>query len=97
MFGACSSVIKLLPKATLAAILFVAAVGLIEWDELHFLAKQKSPKDILLFLATFAMCFFMSLGQGILLCLLFATFLIVKRSTMLNLVLVGGYISFAKL
>jgi MFS superfamily sulfate permease-like transporter len=90
MFSACASVIRYLPKATLAAILFNAAIGLIEVHEIGFMLRLKSLQEILLFLATWGMCFFVSIGQGILLCLLFASFLIIRRSTFLHAVLLGG-------
>jgi sulfate permease, SulP family len=89
LFSACSSVLKFLPGVTKSAILFNAAIGLIEVHEIHFLFKSQSKKDIFLFLSTWVICFFISIGDGILLCLLLASFLILRRTTALHINLMG--------
>ncbi|KAI8909718.1 sulfate transporter family-domain-containing protein [Gorgonomyces haynaldii] len=99
LFLAASSVLKFLPKATLAAIVFNAAVDLIEYDRIIFLFKRHNFGEVFFFLACYCLTFFLPIGQGIIFILLLAAFLILRKSTMLNMELEGEicYIADGKL
>jgi SulP family sulfate permease len=90
LFSAGSSVLKFLPRPTLAAIVFKAAINLIEFKEVFFLFKMKSIKELFFFTLTFCMTFFVAISEGILLCLLLACFLILRRTTVLQMALLGS-------
>jgi high affinity sulfate transporter 1 len=83
------SVLKFLPKPAMAAIVMNAAINLIEYDEIGFLFSMQNVFEIFLFLITWAMTFFISIDQGIVLCVGLSALLILKKTTMVNLSLLG--------
>jgi high affinity sulfate transporter 1 len=89
LFTAASRILVFLPRCTLAAIVFNAAIDLIEWHEIYFLFHMKSLREIFFFFSTLAMTFFVPIGFGILFCLALACFVILKRSTLLRLSMMG--------
>jgi SulP family sulfate permease len=74
-----------LPQATIAAIVFDAALNLINVKEISFLVKTKSWPDIGWFLISWGLTFFLKISTGLMLCLLLATLLILRRATTPNL------------
>jgi high affinity sulfate transporter 1 len=83
------SVLQYLPKPTMAAIVMNAAINLIEYDEIGFLLKMRNFSELFLFLFIWCMTFFISINQGIILCLAFSGLLILRKTTLLHLGLVG--------
>ena len=88
-FTFCAEILKYLPRAALAAIVFNAAVNLIEYHEIIYLFKMRIWYDIGLFIITFAITFFLTMGDGVLLCILLAVLIILRRSTSVDLSLLG--------
>jgi MFS superfamily sulfate permease-like transporter len=78
-----------LPHASLAAVVFVAAYGLIEFDEIAFLFRMRNFPEIFKFLLTYFFTIFFDANTGIVLCLLLAGLVIIRRSTSLNVSLLG--------
>ncbi|KAI8927112.1 sulfate transporter family-domain-containing protein [Entophlyctis helioformis] len=89
LFTFLGNVLQYLPKPILAAIVFNAAINLIEFDEIFFVFKVRGWSEILMFLATWAITFFTSISQGILLCLLLAVLIIVRRTSAVDMALLG--------
>jgi MFS superfamily sulfate permease-like transporter len=84
-----ASVLKFLPRAALAGVVFNAAVNLIEYHEILFMFKMRIVSDILLFFVAWFITLFLTMGDGILLCLLLAVLIILRRTTAVNLRLLG--------
>ena len=83
------SVLQYLPKPSLAAIVIVAAYGLIEWDELHHLFRMRNRGEILKFLVTWACTVFLSVSLGVIACILVSSYVIIQQSTSLSLAVMG--------
>ncbi|KAJ3413943.1 Solute carrier 26 [Chytridiales sp. JEL 0842] len=81
--------LQFLPKATLASIVFVAALGLIEIHEIVFVFKCRSWMEIAMFILTTIITFLTDVSVGILICLGLSALLICKRSTSSSLSVVG--------
>ncbi|KAJ3125291.1 Solute carrier 26 [Nowakowskiella sp. JEL0407] len=84
-----SPLLHYLPKATLESIVFVAAYGLIDWGEIKFLFKLRSTWEIAQFLATFAITIGSSISDGVIFCFLLAALVIVRRTTKLEMRIMG--------
>jgi MFS superfamily sulfate permease-like transporter len=89
LFTTLGDVLRYLPKATIASIVFVAAYSLIEWDQIFFTFRLRKLTEISKFIATWAMTVGLSVNTGILMCLLFSALVIIRRSTSLNIALLG--------
>jgi MFS superfamily sulfate permease-like transporter len=83
------SVLKFLPKPAMAAIVMNAAINLIEYDEIGFLFQMQNLFEIFLFIFTWALTFFISIDQGIIFCIGLSAMLILRKTTMVNLSLLG--------
>lgn len=88
-FSFFAQVLSFLPRSALAAIVFNAAVNLIEYHEIIYLFKMGIWSDVALFIVTWGITLFFTMGDGILLCLLLAVLLILRRTTTINLNLLG--------
>jgi MFS superfamily sulfate permease-like transporter len=88
-FSTLGGVFQYLPKATLAAVVFVAAYGLIEFDEIAFIFRMRKYPEIVKFLLTYLFTIFFDASTGILLCLLLAGLEIIRRSTSLHVSVLG--------
>ncbi|KAJ3241986.1 Solute carrier 26 [Chytriomyces hyalinus] len=82
-------VLKYLPKATLAGIVFAAALGLIETKEIGFVFRVRSWNEVFMFLVTWAVTIGFTITTGILVCLGFSALLIIRRSTEAPLAVIG--------
>ncbi|KAJ3203761.1 Solute carrier 26, partial [Dinochytrium kinnereticum] len=81
--------LQFLPRATLASIVFVAALGLIETREIGFVFRLRAWTEIAMFLATYVITLVFSISVGILLCLGLSALLIVKRTTITSMSVMG--------
>ncbi|KAJ3117829.1 Solute carrier 26 [Phlyctochytrium bullatum] len=81
--------LQFLPRATLASIVFVAALGLIETKEIAFLFRLRAWTEMAMFAATFVITLVFSISTGILLCLGLSALLIVKRTTTTSMSVMG--------
>jgi MFS superfamily sulfate permease-like transporter len=88
-FSLMGGVFQYLPKAALASVVFVAAYGLIEFDEIAFIFRMRKYPEIFKFLLTYFFTIFFDASTGILLCLLLAGLVIIRRSTSLNVSVLG--------
>ncbi|KAJ3289900.1 Solute carrier 26, partial [Blyttiomyces sp. JEL0837] len=82
-------VLQFLPRATLASIVFVAALGLIEVKEIAFVFQCRSWSEIFMFLTTFLITVLTSISDGILICLGLSALLIIRRTTATSLSVLG--------
>ncbi|KAJ1562032.1 Solute carrier 26 [Nowakowskiella sp. JEL0078] len=82
-------VLAFLPKPTLAAIVFVAAYNLIEWGEIFFVFKLQGWVEIFFMVSTFVITFVAPISYGIILCIIFASLIIVRHSTHLDMIILG--------
>ncbi|KAJ3168705.1 Solute carrier 26 [Irineochytrium annulatum] len=81
--------LQYLPRATLSSIVFVAALGLIETKEIGFVFRLRAWSEIAMFLATYVITLIFSISVGILLCLVLSALLIVKRTTVTSMSVMG--------
>ena len=88
-FSAAAPILAYLPRASLGAIVFNAAIDLIEVHEIVFLFKMRSLSELFLFLASLCITFFLPIGQGIFFCVLLAAFNVLKRASTLNVSMLG--------
>eukprot|EP01133_Synstelium_polycarpum_P008427 gene8427-9913_t len=70
-----------LPKATMAAIIFVAAFGLLELHEILFLWKTRSWGDIVQFMVALLSTFILEVELGILISVGMCIFLVLRHSS----------------
>ncbi|KAJ3008402.1 UNVERIFIED_CONTAM: Solute carrier 26 [Siphonaria sp. JEL0065] len=82
-------VLKFLPKTTLASIVFVAALGLIELKEIGFVLRLRSWTEIGMFIVTWMLTIFFAISTGILVCLGFSALLIVRNTAEAAITVVG--------
>ncbi|KAJ3252289.1 Solute carrier 26, partial [Boothiomyces macroporosus] len=89
LFSTLETVLRYIPKAVLSAIVANAGYNLIDFSEFAFLIEMKSIGDIFMFLLTFGVTTFISISDGIVLCLLLSSLLILRKTTKINIGLVG--------
>ncbi|KAJ3290223.1 Solute carrier 26 [Blyttiomyces sp. JEL0837] len=82
-------VLQYLPRATLASIVFVSAIGLIDTKEIAFVFQLRAWSEILMFSATFVITCVTSIQTGILICLCLSALLIVRRTTQASMSVLG--------
>ncbi|KAI9190749.1 sulfate transporter family-domain-containing protein [Polychytrium aggregatum] len=82
-------VLQFLPKSTLASIVFVAAYNLIEWGEIIFVFKIRGWIEVALFLIAWALTLATTISDGIVLCLLLASLIIFRHTTIVNMSVLG--------
>jgi MFS superfamily sulfate permease-like transporter len=78
-----------LPKVVMSSIIFVAATGLFEFEDVEFMWKIKAWKDLFLFLLTFAMTVILGVDLGIFLSIGISLFFVVKYSSLPHLGILG--------
>ena len=83
------SMLKLLPKATLGAVVMNAGINLIEYHEIFFLFKVKSIMEIIMLLLTFGITLFISIDFGILLCIALSVLFTLRKTTSVKVALLG--------
>ncbi|KAJ3059633.1 Solute carrier 26, partial [Quaeritorhiza haematococci] len=84
-------VLRYLPRPTLASIVFVAAYNLIEWGEILFVFRLRAWTEILMFLGCWIITLVLSIEDGILLSLVLAGLIIVRRTTNVDMCLYGTH------
>ncbi|KAJ3322547.1 Solute carrier 26 [Boothiomyces sp. JEL0866] len=89
LFSTLEMVLRYIPKAVLCAIVANAGFNLIEFHEIAFLVKMKSLSDTFMFLLSFGVTTFISISDGIVLCLLLSALLILRKTTKTDIGLVG--------
>ncbi|KAJ3275243.1 Solute carrier 26 [Terramyces sp. JEL0728] len=89
LFSTLEGVLRYIPKAVLCAIVANAGFNLIEFQEIAFLVKMKSVDDTIMFLLSFGVTTFISISDGIVLCLLVSALLILRKTTKTDIGLVG--------
>ncbi|KAI9353764.1 sulfate transporter family-domain-containing protein [Obelidium mucronatum] len=82
-------VLKFLPKTTLASIVFVAALGLIELKEIGFVLRLRSWAEIGMFIVTWMLTIFFAISTGLLVCLGFSALLIVRNTAEAAITVIG--------
>jgi len=82
---------RYLPIPTMAAIISIAALGLIEVSDIVYFFKVKSYSDILLMLLIFFTTIFFSISDGILISVSLSLLLVVKHTTVPRLKVLGKY------
>ncbi|KAJ3090601.1 Solute carrier 26 [Quaeritorhiza haematococci] len=82
-------VLQFLPQPTLSSIVFVAAYNLIEWGEIFFVARLKAWSELAMLLGTWIITLVLSIEIGIILSVLFAALIIVKRTAKVDMSLLG--------
>ncbi|KAJ3305438.1 Solute carrier 26 [Kappamyces sp. JEL0829] len=80
---------QFLPRAVCSSIIVVAALRLIELDEVYFIVRLHAWGDLGLLLLTFTSTIFMSIETGTLLSVGASLLLVVKHTTTTRLVLLG--------
>ncbi len=78
-----------LPKVVMSSIIFVAATGLFEFEDVEFMWKIKAWKDLFLFLLTFGMTVILGVDLGIFLSIGISLFFVVKYSSLPHLGILG--------
>ncbi|KAJ3203136.1 Solute carrier 26 [Entophlyctis luteolus] len=78
-----------IPKAMLSSIIVVSALGLIETKKILFIFQTRALPEIFMLLATFAITLATSLSTGILLCLGLSALLIVRKTTVSSISIMG--------
>jgi len=78
-----------LPKVVMAAIIMVAATGLIELEDIIFMAKVRAYRDIFLFFLTFFLTIFLGIDQGIFISIGISVFLVIKHTTVPHVTVLG--------
>lgn len=89
LYSTCANFLSLLPRGAMSAIIMKAAISLFNLPQLRFLLKTRSPVEITLFSITFLVCFFLSVGKGTIICVAFAIFIILRRTTQLDMIIFG--------
>jgi len=79
-----------LPKVALAAIIVVAAVGLMELEDLFFLYKVRAWKALALLVITFVCTFALGVELGLLISLGISVLLLIQQSSVPNIALLGN-------
>lgn len=82
-------VLRYIPKATLAAIIFKAATALIEFRDIRFILRIHAWTDLAMFLSTFLITFTSTISNGIIMCLLLATLIIIRKISAADLSIMG--------
>ncbi|KAG4102713.1 sulfate permease [Neocallimastix lanati (nom. inval.)] len=82
---------KYLPTPCMAAIISVAALGLIEVNDIIYFFKAKSYSDILLMMLIYFTTIFFSISDGILISVSLSLLLVVKHTTVPRLKVLGKY------
>jgi high affinity sulfate transporter 1 len=82
-------VLKFLPLATLSAIVTMAAINLIEYDEIYFLFKMKKVQDFFMFAVSWGLTIFIPIQSGVMICMGIAAAFILSKTTDITLSLVG--------
>ncbi|KAJ3250693.1 Solute carrier 26 [Boothiomyces macroporosus] len=80
---------QFLPKAVCSSIIVVAALRLIELEDIHFIIQLHAWRDLGLLMLTFFSTFFLSIEIGTLLSVGVSLMLVVKHTTTTRLVLLG--------
>lgn len=83
------TVLEFLPTACANTIVFVAALNLIEWEEMIFVMKFMRVTDIFFMFLTFVLTFFVSIEYGILLVLLVSLLMVMKRASNPDMTMLG--------
>jgi high affinity sulfate transporter 1 len=78
-----------LPKVVMAAIIMVAATGLIELEDIVFMTKVRAYRDIFLFFLTFLLTIFLGIDQGIFISIGISVFLVIKHTTVPHVTVLG--------
>ena len=80
------------PRAVTASIIFVVAVGLIEWHEMHFIWTVKAWKDMLLSIVMTFVTFVFGVDTGVFFAFASCLLLVVKKTSRPGVTLLGrGY------
>ncbi|KAJ3064068.1 Solute carrier 26 [Podochytrium sp. JEL0797] len=82
-------VLQYLPKTTLASIVFVAALGLIEVHEISFIFRLRAWNEIFMFLVTWILTIVFEISTAIIFCLGFSALLIIRRTTETSMTVIG--------
>lgn len=85
------SYFQYLPLPIMASIIFIAALGLIELEDILFFIKIRSVSDVFLMLLVFFTTIFFSITIGILISVSLSLLLVVKHNTQPRLSLLGKY------
>jgi high affinity sulfate transporter 1 len=78
-----------LPKVILAAVIIIAASGLVEVNDILFMWRIKAWKDLLLFLLTFCLTVVLGLDLGIFIALGVSVFLVIRHSSLPHIAVLG--------
>ncbi|KAL6063515.1 putative sulfate transporter [Balamuthia mandrillaris] len=78
-----------LPKTTLAAIIIVAALGLLELEDLFFLIKIRAWGALFLFVATLVLTLSLGVELGIVVSLGISVFLIIRHTSLPHIAILG--------
>jgi MFS superfamily sulfate permease-like transporter len=78
-----------LPKCVMASIVVVAAAGLLEWEDVHFIWKIRAWSDMFLMLLTFAITIFWSVEAGTLISIGLSLILVIRHSTKPKIAILG--------
>ncbi|KAJ3312438.1 Solute carrier 26 [Boothiomyces sp. JEL0838] len=89
LFSTLETVLRYIPKAVLCSIVANAGFNLIEFHEIAFLVRMRSIGDSFMFLLSFSVTTFISISDGIVLCLLLSALLILRKTTKTDIGLVG--------
>ncbi|KAI9362484.1 sulfate transporter family-domain-containing protein [Zopfochytrium polystomum] len=82
-------VLQYLPKPTLASIVTVAALGLIEVKEMKFAVRLRSWVEIAMLICTYVITLVTTISTGILICLALSALLIVRKTTTSTMSVMG--------
>ncbi|KAI8614860.1 sulfate transporter family-domain-containing protein [Chytriomyces sp. MP71] len=81
--------LQYLPKTTLASIVIIAAVGLIEVHEISYICKMRAWYEVFMFIVTWALTVGFAISTGIIFCLGFSALLIIRRATETSMTVIG--------
>ncbi|RKO86857.1 sulfate transporter family-domain-containing protein, partial [Blyttiomyces helicus] len=81
--------LEFLPKAVCSSIIVVAALKLLDFEEVHFILRLRAWKDVGLLLMTFLTTIFVSIESGTLLSVGVSLLLVVKHTTKTRLAILG--------
>ncbi|KND00631.1 sulfate permease [Spizellomyces punctatus DAOM BR117] len=83
-------VLKFLPRATVASILFVAGYNLIEWFEIMFIIRMASVRDVAYLAIAFLASVFVNTEVGLMACILLSLMTLLKKSSKPEMAVLGA-------
>ncbi|KAI8804427.1 sulfate transporter family-domain-containing protein [Cladochytrium replicatum] len=83
------NVLALLPKCTLAAIVFISALNQIKWSEIFFAARMGALLELLQMMLTLLVTITTPISNGIIVCIILAGMLILRKTTLVNMVVLA--------